>query len=187
MMRLLLTALTLLLTLSCTKRPTELSDKCKQIIESDTFYYAVPVPEMQAQFDAMWKLDNFLTTSNDSEIQTIDFDCVVTINPTNEKLEELRKITEENFDETVRISTTHIEATKCVTGSKGIRFVEATGQLIRFKTTNQTWDLDMQKDKFSDWKFILFKKGKAPEVVPNIILTVDKIDQYFGLQTEASR
>ena len=62
----------------------------KQIIESDTFYYAVPVPEMQAQFDAMWKLDNFLTTSNDSEIQTIDFDCVVTINPTKEKLEEIR-------------------------------------------------------------------------------------------------
>jgi hypothetical protein len=180
-MRLLINTLILLLALSCIKKPTELSDKCKQIIESDSFYYAVPVGETQAQFDAIFKLDNFLTTSNDSEIQTIDFNCVVTVNPTNEKLEELQKMFEDNFDETVSISIKHTEATRCVTESKGIRFVEATGQLIRFRTTNQTWDLDMEKDRFSDWKFILFKKGKAPEIVPNIRMRFDKIDEYFGV------
>lgn len=163
----------------------ELSDKCKQIIESDSFYYVTPPPEMQAQFEAMWHLDNFLTTSKDSEVQTIDFDCIVSVNPTNEKLEELRKIDEENFDETVRISEKHIEATRCVTESNDLKFIDATGQLIRFKTTNQTWDLDMQKDKFSDWKFILFKKGKEPKVIPNVRMTFDEIDKYFG--TEASR
>ena len=186
-MRLLITTLILLLALSCIKRPTELSDRCQQIIESDSFYYAVPLGETQGQFDAMFKLDNFLTTSNDSEIQTIDFDCVISVNPTNEKLDELRRILEGNFDETVSIATKHIEAAKCVTESKGIKFVEASGQLIRFKTTNQTWDLDMQKDKFADWKFILFKKGKDPEIIPNIRLTFDEIDKYFGLRSEASR
>jgi hypothetical protein len=186
-MKPLLITLTLLLALSCTKRPTELSDKCKQVIESDSFYYAALIPEMQAQFDAMWKLDNFITTSSDSEIETIDFDCIVTINPTNEKLDELRKIEEESVDESIRISKKHIEATTCVAESKGIRFVEVTGQLIRFKTTNQTWVLDMQKDKFADWKFILFKKGKEPKIIPNIVLTLEKIDEYFGLKSEASR
>src|SRR5688572_16958336 len=137
-MRLSITILILLLALSCIKRPTELSDKCKEIIESDSFYYAVPVAETQGQFDAMFKLDNFLTTSNDSEIQTIDFDCVITVNPTNEKLDELRRVLEDNFDETVSIATKHIEAARCVTESKGIKFVEASGQLIRIKTTNQT-------------------------------------------------
>jgi hypothetical protein len=186
-MRLSITTLTLLMALSCSKRPAELSDKCKQTLDSDSFYFAVPEPEMQGQFDAIWKLDNFLTTSDDSGIQTIDFDCVVTVIPTNEKLEELRKILGDNFDETVRISSTHAEAAKCVTESKGIQFVEATGQLIRFKTTNQTWDLDMQKDKLSDWKFILFKRGKHPVIIPNVSLTFDKIDEYFGIENEASR
>src|SRR5690606_22054402 len=97
----------LLILNSCTKRPTGLSAECKQIIESDSFYYAVPLPEMQAEFDAMWRLDNFLTTSEDWEVQTIDFDCIVSVNPTNEKLQELRKIAQEHFDETVRISTKH--------------------------------------------------------------------------------
>jgi hypothetical protein len=92
----------------------ELGDGSKPIIESDSFYYAAPLPEMKAQFDAIWKLDNFLTTSNDPEIQTVDFDCVVTVNPTAEQLEELRKVEKEHFDETVRISTKHTEATRCV-------------------------------------------------------------------------
>ena len=175
----------LVMTLSCTNRPMELSDKCKQIIESDSFYYAAPLPRMKEQFDAMWKLDNFLTTFNDSEIQTVDFDCVVTVNPTPKKLEELRKTEEGYFDEIERITTKHVEATRCVTESRGIKFVEANGQLIRFKAANQTWDLDMQKDKFSDWKFILFKKGKEPKIIPNVQMTFDEIDIYF--ETEASR
>jgi hypothetical protein len=184
-MRLIIILNFLVLTLSCSNRPMELSDKCKQIIESDSFYYVAPLPGMKEQFDAMWKLDNFLTTLSESEIQTIDFDCVVTVNPTPEKFEKLRKIEEEHFDETVRISTKHVDATRCVTESRGIKFVEATGQLIRFKTTNQTWDLDMQKDKFSDWKFVLFKKGKEPKIISNVQMTFDEIDIYF--ETEASR
>ena len=178
-MRLIIIPLTLLLALGCTKRPAELSDKCKQIIESDSFYYAVPIVEMEAQFDPMYKLDNFLTTSTDSGIETIDFDCLVLVNPTKEQLEELRKILETDFDETLSINYTHSEAAKCIAESKGIRSIDATERFIRFTTTNQTWDLDLQKGKFPEWKFILFKKGKNPEVIPNTRLTLDKIDQYF--------
>ena len=181
-MRLIVVPFILFLALSCAKRPTELSDRCKQIIESDSFYYTLPVAEIQGEFDNLFKLDNFVITTVDPDIQTIDFDCVVTVNPTSEKLEDLRRTLEENFDESVSIATRHTNAARCVTELKGIRFVEASGQLIRFKTTNQTWDLDMSKDKFSDWKFILFKKGKDPEIVPNVILTLDKIDEYFDTE-----
>lgn len=166
----------------------ELSDRCQQIIESDTFYRAIPlVDRWEAQVDSIWKLDNFLITSNDSEIQTFDSDCVVTVNPTNERLDELRTVFDDNFDETVSIAARHTEAAKCVTESSGIQFFEATGQLVRFRGTNQTWDLDMQKDKLADWKFIFFKKGKEPKIIPNVMLMFDEIDKYFELKSEARR
>lgn len=172
--------MTLLLALGCAKKPSELSDKCKQIIESDSFYYAVPLHEMQAEFEAMYKLDNFLTTTTDSEIQTIDFDCLVGVNPTEEQFEQLRKMSETDFTETIRINSIHSDAARCMIESRGIRFIDATGRFIRFTTKNQTWDLDLQKSKFPEWKFILFKEGENPEIISNVALTIEKVEQYFG-------
>jgi hypothetical protein len=170
-----------LFVLDCSKTPAELSDECKQIIESDSFYYALPLLEGGVEYDPRLKLDIFLTTFNDHQIQTIDFDCVIAVDPTNEMLDDLQRGLEEDFDERVSIATKHMDAAKCITESKGIKFVKATGQLIRLKTARQTWDFDMAKYKFVAWKFILFKNGKDPVILPDVSLTIDEIDEYFGL------
>lgn len=63
--------------------------------------------------------------------------------------------------------------------SNGIRTLTPTGQFLRFIGKNRTWDLDIRKDTFPDWKFILFNKEKEPMVLPSTSVTVEEIEQYF--------
>lgn len=169
------------LALSCTKKETKLSNSCVEIMESDSFYYALPLDELQ--YKAMYRTENYITQVIDSQVQNIDFDCAVVVNPSEEEISNLRKTMGQDFDESFRISTKHSEAIKCMIESKGIRTVVVTEQFIRFVTKSRTWDLDVQKDNIPDWKFILFKEGKDPMILPSLTLTVEDVEQYFlGLE-----
>lgn len=161
----------------CSKKET-LSDSCKEIIQSDSFYYALPLDEQQ--YREMFRLENYLTQQADSTAQTIDFDCAVVVHPTNERLDELRVTLGQDFDGNVKINTRHCEAVSCMIESKGIRTLAATGQFVRFITKKGMWDLNVQKNTLPDWKFILFKEGKAPVVLPSIMVTTEEVNRYFG-------
>lgn len=76
--------------LSCSKRDTKLSDSCRDIIESDSFYFALPLDE--GQYKAIYRLENYITQMADSQVQTIDYDCAVVVNPTDEQFDKLREI-----------------------------------------------------------------------------------------------
>lgn len=175
-MRLLITIPVFLLIISCSKKES-LSDSCKDIIESDSFYFALPLNDRQ--YKEMYRLENYLTKVADSTVQTIDFDCAVIVTPTNERVNELKEMPDQDLEENVRINTRHRKAVSCMIESRGIRTLAATGKFIRFITKNQTWDLDVQKDTLPDWKLILFKEGNAPMILPSLTLTMEDVDQYF--------
>ncbi|MBT1701035.1 hypothetical protein KK083_29350 [Fulvivirgaceae bacterium PWU4] len=161
--------------ISCSKKEP-LSDSCKDIIESDSFYYALPLSVQQ--YKQMYRLENYLTAGTDS-VQTIDFDCAVIVNPTNEQVGELKKMQGQDFEENAKIDTRHREAARCMIESRGIQTLTATGQFIRFTSKNQTWHLDVQRDMLPDWKLILYKEGNAPLILPGLTLTMEDVDQYF--------
>jgi len=161
-----------LLVLSCSKQEAKLSDSCIDIIESDTFYFALP---LDGQHKVMYRLEDYLIQVIDSRIQTIDFNCAVVVTPTNKQIDKLRK----DFNENLEINTKHSEAVICMIESKGIPALAATGQFIRFIGKDRTWDLDIRKDTFPDWKFILFKETGEPVILPSLYMTIEEVEQYF--------
>ena len=162
---------------SCTNRNTRIDDSCAEIIESDTFYWTQPlnVPA----YKAMYRTENYLTEIDDSQALVIDFDCAIVVSPTDEQIAELKRTIGQGSDESVKISTRHCEAIRCMIESKGIRTFWPTRQFIRFETGTRTWGLDVRRDSFPDWKFILFKRGKDPVILPSLTLTIEDIDQYL--------
>lgn len=175
-MRPLIAILIFILVVSCSKKEV-LSDSCKDIIESDSFYYVLPLNDRQ--YKEMYRLENYLTQVADSTIQTIDFDCAVVVNPTNERIDELKAMLGQDFEENIKINTRHCEAISCMIKSRGIQTLTATGKFIRFRTKNRAWDLDIQKDTLPDWKVILFKEEKAPVVLPSLGLTMEEVRSVF--------
>jgi hypothetical protein len=170
-------SLVFVLALSCLKKEGKVSDECIDIIKSDSFYFALPLDA--GQYKARYRLENYLAQVMDSNVQTIDFDCAVVINPTNSQIGQLKEILKVDFDETIRINTRHSEAGCCIIESHGIPTLNATGQFLRFIGEDRTWDLDIRKDTLPDWKFILFKKTKEPMVFPSVAVTLKEVEQYF--------
>ncbi len=146
------------------------------IIESDSFYFALPD---YGQYKAMYRLEDYLTQVIDSSVQMIDFNCAVVITPTNKQIDELREILGQDFNENLKINTRHSEAVRCMIESKGIPALAATGQFLRFIGKDRTWDLDIRKDTFPDWKFILFKEKSEPMILLSLYMTIEEVEQYF--------
>lgn len=150
------------------------------IIESDSFYFALPMDERQ--YKAMYRLENYLSQANDPTVQTIDFDCAVVASPTNGQIDNLKEIVGQDFDENLKINTRHSEAVRCIIESYGIPTVEATGRFLRFIGKDRIWNLDIEKDNFPDWKFILFRKKNQPLILPSVTVTREEVEQYFGVE-----
>jgi hypothetical protein len=134
---------------------------------------------LEGQHKAIYRLENYITQIADSQAQTIDYNCAVGVNPTDEQFDMLQEILGQDFDENKNINIRHSEAVSCMIESYGIRTLTSTGQFLRFVGKNRTWDVDIRKDTFPDWKFILFNKKKEPVVLPSINVTVEEIEQYF--------
>jgi|SRR5688572_24672117 len=124
-----------------------------------------------------WK--NYITKVIDSSVQTINFDCAVAVKPSNEQIDKFREGLAQDFGENLKINTRHFEAVSCLIESKGIPTVAASGQFLRFIGKEGTWDLDMGKDTFADWKVIPFKERKEPVILPSISLTIEEVNPYF--------
>ena len=162
--------------MSCSKQDTKLSDSCIDIIESDSFYFALP---LDGQHKVMYRLEDYLTQVIDSRVQTFDFNCAVVVTPTNKQIDKLREILGQDFDDNLKINTRHSEAVSCMIESNGIPALAATGQFLRFMGKDRTWDLDIRKDTFPDWKFILFNERSEPLILPSLYMTIEEVEQYF--------
>lgn len=155
-------------------------------MESDSFYYALPLPLDEFSYKSMYRTENYITERTDSKVQTIAFDCAVVVNPSEDQILNLKKAIGDDInirndiDKSTIISAKHSEAVRCMIESKGIRTLEATGQFISFVSEKRIWNLNVRKDSIPDWKYIFYKEGKEPLILPSLMLTVEDVEQYFG-------
>jgi len=149
------------------------------IIEADSFYFTLP---LEGQYKVMYQLENYITPGINVKVKTIDFNCAVVINPTYEQLDKLKEILGPDFNENLKINERHSDAVRCIIESKGIPIIVPTGQFVRFIGKNRTWDLDIRRDTFPDWKFILFNERMEPVVLPTVMVTMEEVEKYFGIE-----
>jgi hypothetical protein len=65
--------------------------------------------------------------------------------------------------------------------SVGIKQISASGQFLRLKGQNKTWDLDIRKKNLPAWNLIFFKRTKEPQVISTVDLTTEKVREYFDI------
>ncbi|WKZ58864.1 MAG: hypothetical protein QY309_13405 [Cyclobacteriaceae bacterium] len=181
-MRLLIIAIISLGLLSCSK-PADTSsnlqqaDSLKTEIDSTTTY--------EFDYDAQFKLDNYLTTDSFDEKTNdlIDFECAILIYPTSEQIDEKKKNEgEEDFyigaDDSNWYQAMAIEKID----SAGIKTITASGRYLRLRGQNKTWDLDIRKKNLPAWNLIFFKPTKEPKIISTVDLTVDETKNYFEIR-----
>lgn len=134
-------------------------------------------------YESLFKLDSYLSKKiPDSALQIIDFDCAILIYPTDEQIEEMKKIEgEEAFyigaDDSNWYQGMSIETMDSV----GIKQITASGQFLRLKGHDSTWDLDIRKKNLPAWNLIFFKHTKEPQIVSTLDLTVEHVREYFEI------
>jgi hypothetical protein len=167
---------------SCSK-PSDTSsnlkhtDSLKTEVDSTTTY--------EFDYDAQFKLDNYLTTDSFDEKTNdlIDFECAILIYPTSEQIDEMKKNEgEEDFyigaDDSNWYQAMAIEKIDSV----GIKTITASGRYLRLKGENKTWDMDIRKKNLPAWNLIFFKPTKEPKIISTIDLTVDETKNYFEIR-----
>lgn len=166
---------------TCSTNNSTLSQSCVDIIASDSFYFALPLLNSgDKYYEEMFRLENYITKTIDAEAQHIDFDCVIIVDPTEEEIAKGRIERGREFEDDFEIGSRHSKALSCLIESRWVPTVAATGQFVKLTSKHRTWDLNVQRNDFADWTFILFKTNKTPLVLPSLLVTEEKLEQYFG-------
>jgi hypothetical protein len=164
-----------------TKSSRETSDSTTKTV--DTISQLPTVDTARFDYDSYFKLESYLTKNKieNEKFETIDFDCAILVYPTIEQIEEMKK---EEGEEDFYIAADDInwyqgQAIDMI-DSVGITNTAATGQFIRLKGKQETWDLDIRKKNLPAWNVIFFKTDKEPKIVSTVDLTVDEVRAYFN-------
>jgi len=167
---------------SCSKT----ADTSSNLQHADTLKSKVDsIATYEFDYDAQFKLDNYLTTDSFDEKTNdlIDFDCAILIYPTSEQIDEMKRNEgEEDFyigaDDSNWYQAMAIE----IIDSVGIKKLTASGRYLRLRGQNKTWDLDIRKKNLPAWNLIFFKSTKEPKIISTIDLTVDEAKNYFEIR-----
>lgn len=167
--------LTCLLLLSCGKSTMENTN-------SSTATDSIEA-ESEISYDKLFLLETYLTNEavSDAELEKVDSTCAIFIFPTEEQLENIRKTEgEDNFDTILDDGNFYQATAMSLIDSLGIKTMTAKGRYLRL-TGPTSWTLDVRKKSLPEWNLILFKKDKAPIVLPTAGLGPEKIQDYFDL------
>ncbi|MBX2901716.1 MAG: hypothetical protein KF775_18850 [Cyclobacteriaceae bacterium] len=133
-------------------------------------------------FEDFGKLESYLAKNkiNPSLLETIDFDCVILIYPSDKQIDEMKKeYGEEDFyiiaDDNIFYQGTAIG----IIDSVGIKHVTVTKQFLRLNGKSKTWELDIRKKNLPAWNILFFKTTKEPTIISSIDLTKSHIIEYF--------
>ena len=167
---------------SCSKT----ADTSSNLQHADTLKNKVDsITTFEFDYDAQFKLDNYLTTDSFDEKTNdlIDFDCAILIYPTSEQIDEMKRNEgEEDFyigaDDSNWYQAMAIEKIDSV----GIKTITARGRYLRLRGKNKTWDLDIRKKNLPAWNLIFFNPTKEPKIISTVDLTVDETKNYFEIR-----
>jgi len=133
------------------------------------------------------KLESYLVTSelDTSKLQLVDFDCAVSIFPTDKQIEEIKKSCkdEDDFYTGADDNQWYIgKANLIIDDSVGVKRITDSRDFIKFVGDKETWVLDIRKKKYLAWGLILFKRDKKPKIVETSGLTTDSVRNYFDIK-----
>jgi hypothetical protein len=135
------------------------------------------------EYATLFELESYLVNDaiEDSLLEIVDFDCAILIYPTEEQIEEMIKTEgEEDFYVGADDSNWYQGMAIQMMDSVGIKQISASGQYLRLKGPNESWDLDIRKKNLPAWNLIFFKRTKEPKIVSTIDLTMEEVKVYFG-------
>jgi hypothetical protein len=166
-----------LLLMSCARTKdtnTFQADEDKSALIPDTS--AVPV-------NGLYILENYLTShvADTSELEIVDYDCAVVVDPTEEQIRTMRaEYGEEDFyivaDDNSWYKGNAIE----LLDSLKIHSITADKPFISFHGQQGQWTLNLRKPGALPWNLIFFHTQKKPEIVSTVDLKPSDISAYFN-------
>ena len=142
------------------------------------------VTTMDFDYESLFNLESYLVNNltDNSTLEIIDIDCAILIYPTVDQINEMKENEgEEDFYIIADDNNWYQAMAIQMVDSVGVRKKSASGQYLRLKGQNKTWDLDIRKNGFPQWNLIFFKRTKEPQIISTVDLTVEQIREYFEI------
>jgi hypothetical protein len=134
----------------------------------------------QNNSDSYLNLNNYAVTDADtSNIESINFNCALIVNPTPEQVENLVTTYGDDFSTMADDYTFYQSEAIVKFDSAKVKVVNAEKRFVRLIGSSRTWVLDLRKDGAPEWNIILFNIEKEPQVSSAIDVTYEKVGQYF--------
>jgi hypothetical protein len=134
------------------------------------------------EYKVLYDLQRYLTDADSANTETIDFDCAILIFPTEEQIERMKKdYNEEDFYVVADDNNWYQAKAIDIIDSLGIKTITAKERYIKLKGENKNWTLDIRKDHLPCWNLVFFNRTKAPQIIPTVNLTPEKVREFFEI------
>jgi hypothetical protein len=145
--------------LGCSGVDNRANDDVIDTSSSEKVYTALSLDE----YKEMYNIQNFITTdANESETETIDFDCAILIYPTGDQIEEMKNQMGEDDFYIVADDNNWYQGTAIgVIDSLNIKKFTASERYLVLQGDSKSWTLDIRKDNSTSWNLIFFKRTKG--------------------------
>jgi hypothetical protein len=131
-------------------------------------------------FDSYINLDNYTVTDADtSNIQSINFNCAVIVNPTEEQVQSMEKEYGDDFPTMADDYNFYQSEALVKFDSAKVKVVNAEKRFLKLIGSSRSWILDLRKDGAPEWNIILFNVEKQPQVSSAIDVTYERVGEYF--------
>ena len=94
-------------------------------------------------------------------------------------LDHLKDVLKDDFHETVGGNAKYYEMVKRLVESNGGKVISMEIDYLKLIGQNKTWNLALRKDNLPPWNLIFFKADKEPMLVPDSVLSIDLVKEYF--------
>ncbi|MBN8701863.1 MAG: hypothetical protein J0M08_02285 [Bacteroidetes bacterium] len=171
--------------LSCTSQTQQSDNKALDSLTTISADTIAKIDTSSFGYEDYGKLESYLAKNkiNSSSLQVIDYDCAILIYPTENQIKEMEKENGEEAFYTIAEDSQFYQGNAIgIIDSLGIKTIKASGQFLRLKGDNETWDLDIRKKNLPAWNIIFFKSAKEPQIISAIDLTIEQTKHYFELK-----
>lgn len=134
-------------------------------------------------YNSFYKLKSYLINeiTNTGDLEIIDYDCAVIINPTSGQIEELKNnMSEEDFYTVADDNQYYQGLAFVLLDSLKVRIVSTDKKFLKF-VGDKVLTLSIRKKNLPMWNIILFSKHKEPLIVPAVELGAEQIIEYFNI------
>jgi hypothetical protein len=131
-------------------------------------------------FESYINLENYTVADADSaNIQSINFNCAVVVNPTDDQVQSMEKEYGDDFATMADDYSFYQSEAIIKFDSAKVKVVDAEKRFVKLIGTSRSWILDLRKDGAPEWNIILFNIDKEPQVSSAIDITYEKVGEYF--------